>query len=337
MNPPVPNNDDPIYRKAEYIARINRVIDYIENHIDRNLTLEELARTANFSKYHFHRIFRAMLGETLGRFISRVRLEKAATRLVQNPRTSILEIALECGYSGSAAFAKAFKEKFGMSAGQWRVEKSKDFQFEGRNLGKLNGNLRQHLGKAGKDSTASSFYIERHTPTQIWRMTMDDNRLKKIEVKEMPDLHVAYIRHTGPYKNDNALFKELFGRICTWAGPRGLFGNPDVQMLAVYHDDPNITEEENLRVSVCITMPESIPVDGEVGAMTVPGGKFAVARFVINDDEFETAWNQVMGEWLPQSGYQPDDRLCYEIYPENPEDHPEHKITVDICVPVKPF
>ena len=328
MSPP----EDQRYRKDEYIARINRVIDYIDRHMDRDLTLEELARTANFSKYHFHRIFRAMVGETLGRFISRVRLEKAAIRLSQNPDTSITEIALDCGYSGSAAFAKAFKEKFGLSAGQWREQKTKQ-----SNIGKLKSNNGQHLRKADKDRAAASFYIERHTPTQIWRSAMDANSMEQIVVKEMPALHVAYVRHTGPYKNDNALFKKLFDRLCTWAGPRDLLKQPDVQMLAVYHDDPNITEEGKLRVSVCITAPQDTAVDGEIGAMTIPGGKFAVARFVINGDEYEAAWNQVMGEWLPQSGYQPDDRLCYEIYPEDPEDHPEHKHTVDICVPVKPL
>jgi len=332
MKSPDTSTADRRYRKAEYIARINRVMDYIESHVDQDLTLEELAGIANFSKYHFHRIFRAMSGQTLGRFISRVRLEKAANRLMQNPGTSITEIALDCGYSGPASFAKAFKEKFGMNAGQWRKEKSK-----GRNPGKMKSNPGQHLRKAGKDRAASNFYIERQTPTQIWRSDMDADRMKKIEVKEMPELNIAYVRHTGPYKNDNALFKDLFGRVCTWAGPRGLLGAPDVGMLAVYHDDPEITEQEHLRVSVGVTVPQGTAVDGEIAAMTVPGGKFAVARFVINGDEFAAAWNQVMGDWLPQSGYQPDDRLCYELYTEDCQNHPEHKYTVDICVPVKPL
>jgi AraC family transcriptional regulator len=321
-----------IRRKAEYIARINRTIDYIERHLDRELTLEELARTANFSKYHFHRIFQAMVGETLGRFIRRVRLEKAANRLIQNPRTSVIEIALDCGFSGSASFAKAFKELFGMSAGQWRAAKTNN-----RKLGKPNGNLGKHLGKAGKDTTAATFYIERHTPTQIWRINMEAAGMEKIEVKEMPELHVAYVRHTGPYKKNAALFEALFGQICTWAGPRDLLGRPEARMLAVYHDDPNITEEEKLRVSVGVSVPEGTAVDGEVGAMTLPGGRFAVGRFVIAGDGFEAAWKQIMGEWLPQSGYQPDDRLCYELYPEDPKKHPEGKFTVDICVPVKPL
>ena len=71
--------------------------------------------------------------------------------------------------------------------------------------------------------------------------------------------------------------------------------------------------------------------------MTIPGGKFAVARFEIVSEEFEEAWNMLMGGWMPESGYQPDDRLCYELSHNNPKEHPEGKYVVDICLPVKPL
>ncbi|GEM_PF-2187764 len=61
----------------EYIFRINRTFDYIENNIDKPITLEELASVANFSKFHFSRIFQSIIGETPFQFIVRVRLEKA--------------------------------------------------------------------------------------------------------------------------------------------------------------------------------------------------------------------------------------------------------------------
>ena len=69
------NND---ITKDEYTARINRVLDYIEANIDTALSLETLAGVAHFSPFHFHRIFKAMTGETLNRFIQRIRVEKAA-------------------------------------------------------------------------------------------------------------------------------------------------------------------------------------------------------------------------------------------------------------------
>ena len=75
-------------------------------------------------------------------------------------------------------------------------------------------------------------------------------------------------------------------------------------------------------------------MSGETGKMTIPSGKYAVARFSLSGDEFQEAWGWVYGTWLPQSGYQPDDRLCFEIYPEEEKNG---KFTVDICVPVKPL
>jgi AraC family transcriptional regulator len=100
----------------EYTARINRVIDYIVANLHGDLTLETLARVAHFSPYHFHRIFGAMVGETLHQFIQRLRIERAASMLVVNPKKSITEIALDCGFSGSAAFARVFRDTFGREA-----------------------------------------------------------------------------------------------------------------------------------------------------------------------------------------------------------------------------
>ena len=164
-----------------------------------------------------------------------------------------------------------------------------------------------------------------------------DKKDVHIEVKDMPDLYVAYARHIGPYKGDSELFEGLFSKLMTWAGPRGLLRFPETQVLAVYHDDPDITAEEKLRVSACITVPKDTQPEGEIGTMTVAGGSFVVARFELAADEYEEAWKLVMGGWMPESGYQPDDRLCYELYHNDPEQHPEKKHIVDICIPVKPL
>ena len=63
------------YRK-EYILRINKAVDYIEKNLDNELSLEKISSAANFSKFHFHRIFAAFTRETLNNYIKRRRLEK---------------------------------------------------------------------------------------------------------------------------------------------------------------------------------------------------------------------------------------------------------------------
>ena len=301
----------------EYKARINRTLDHIELHYDRQFTLEELSLIANFSKFHFNRIFLSLIGETPFQFINRIRLEKAATLLVIQRNLSIKEIAFKCGFSDISVFSRNFKKCFKISATDYRNQKS---------------NIGQHESNIIKSEIKTSSYFCFDSKTIKWKTNMKTN--KSVEVKDFPEMTLAYIRHIGPYKGDSKLFEQLWNKLFRWAGPRGLIGGKDFRSLIVYHDDPNITEESKLRMSVSITVPPSAEVSGEIGKMVLEPAKCVIARFELKDDEFQEAWDWVMGHWFPQSGYQPDDKPCFEMYPEEPKDG---KFTVDICVPVKPL
>jgi len=113
---------------SEYAQRINRVIDYLRENLDRQVKLEELAKVACFSEFHFHRIFRAVSGETLNNFTNRLRLEKAA-RLLRYSDQSLTDIALDCGFSSSATFSRAFRSGYDTSPSWFRksgeIKKSK--------------------------------------------------------------------------------------------------------------------------------------------------------------------------------------------------------------------
>ncbi|MFC1953639.1 GyrI-like domain-containing protein [Chloroflexota bacterium] len=322
------------YLREEYTARINRVIDYIEANISKDLSLKELASEAHFSPFHFHRIFGAMVGETLNNFIKRLRVEKAASMLVQNHRKSITEIALECGFSGSSTFARAFQEAFGMSASNWR---GGVYQGNSKN-GKTDNKESQPVGNIQQDFDIYPSYSDSNTK-QIWRVEMKSNKelITDVEVKEVQEMNIAYIRHIGPYAGDEQLFGKLFNKLCTWAGPRGLLNSPDTKFITIYHDNPDITDESKLRTDVCITVPPDTGIDGEIGKAAIPAGYYAIAHFEINADQFGDAWNAVYGGWLPESGYQPDDRPCFELYLGEPSQHPEGKHLVDIYAPVKPM
>jgi AraC family transcriptional regulator len=323
------------YLREEYTSRINRVIDYIETHIGEDLSLTALADVAGFSPFHFHRIFGAMQGETLNHYIQRIRVQRAASRLVNNPKESITGIALDCGFSGPATFARAFREYFGMSASRWRS----GGRFQDGKIRQVNGKGGQRPGKPGEDPGAPSYYTEGDFEKQVWRVMMPgaSNLKAEVEVKDIPEFHVAYVRHVGPYAGDAELFGGLFQKLMRWAGPRGLLRFPDTKMLTVYHDDPNVTDPDKLRTSVGISVSADTPVDGEVSKMVIPGGRYAVARFEIDPAEYSSAWNAVFGGWLPESGYQPADGPCYELYHGNPDEHPEKKHVFDIVVPVKPL
>ena len=157
-----------------------------------------------------------------------------------------------------------------------------------------------------------------------------------VDVRDVPEMHVAYVRHVGPYAGDAELFGRLFGKLMTWAGARGLIG-PQAKMLSVYHDDPSVTDESKLRTDCCVTVPPDTAVDGEVGKTTIPGGKYAIAHFELAMDKYADAWQALMGGWFPESGFQPADGPCFELYLNDPKEHPEGKFVVDIYIPVKPL
>jgi len=152
------------------------------------------------------------------------------------------------------------------------------------------------------------------------------------EVKELPERFVACIRHTGPYNEIGKAIERIFA----WAGPNGLIQFPKTNVLAVYHDSPDEVAVSELRSDACLTVPEGTEGDDDVNTMTIPGGLFAVAHVEIDVSEYGAAWDKLIGEWMPGSEYEPDEeRLCYELYLNDPNQHPEKKHIVDICEPVK--
>src|SRR5678816_4714820 len=102
-----------------YTQRINSVISYVRQNLDGDLSLDTLARVGCFSKFHFHRVFKSITEETVNDMVVRMRLERAANLLRSVPRLSITAAAFEVGFRSISVFSRAFKNHFGVSAGQW--------------------------------------------------------------------------------------------------------------------------------------------------------------------------------------------------------------------------
>ena len=106
----------------DYIQRINKVVAYINDHLDESLDLKTLAEVAALSEFHFHRVFKALKGESIGAHISRLRIE-AAARLLRYSALSIEDIAFNIGYEAPAALSKAFKTQYGITPTKYRTNK----------------------------------------------------------------------------------------------------------------------------------------------------------------------------------------------------------------------
>lgn len=312
--------------RAEYYARIHRVIDHVERNLDQELSVEALAAVGCFSAYHFHRVFGAVVGEPLMAFVSRLRLEKAAKLLVHEPGAPVSRIAERVGIPDASIFARAFRRQFGVSASAWRVGARRPGA--NRKQGKEDRKQRQ-------DSGTSTAHLEGTQSSRRFPMANEDIQIH-VEVRDAAPRQFAYVRHIGPYAGDADLFGRLFGKVFAWGGPRGLLG-PEARALTIYHDDPEVTSSDKLRISVGITVPAGTTVDGEIGLMEIPAGKYAMATCAIRPGQYIAAWDALMRRWFPSSGWQPDDRPCFEVHLNDPAQDPEGLHRLELWESARPL
>jgi AraC family transcriptional regulator len=305
--------------RATYTARINKVMDYVDSHLDEPIRLDTMAEIAHFSPFHFHRIFTLLVNETPADFLLRLRIERAAQYLKDQTQKPISEIAVDCGFNSTAQFSRSFRKQFGLSATQYR-ETPKPLLV---NNGIYYSKNDQRLSKKPqvKVGLNPEFCSVNFKPLIFMETT--------INIQERPEMHVIYCRHTGAFDQIGNAYEKLM----RWAGPRGLIG-PNTHGISVYHDDPSVTAIEKVRQSACIQAPADVKVDGEIGKMVIPAGKYAVGHFEIQAHEFEQAWNTVC-LWFTESGYEPGDGTTYEYYYNNHSGKPDHRFVLDICIPVR--
>lgn len=305
----------------EYKSRIRAVIDYVEKDTREDLNIEVLAEVACFSPYHFHRVFHAFVGETPKEFVNRIRLEKAASRLITYPKEQVTVVAQGCGFSSSAAFARAFKEYFGCSASEWRsgrleiLEKSRNRKDNGKDRIANTRALGFVVGDNGKSTEAMK------------------ELLINPEVKSMPSHRVAFLAHLGDYSEKTG---RLFDALRHWAEPRGLITS-DTRFIGICLDNPKVTAPERGRYYACMTVPADVRPEEGINLTEIPAARCAVARFEGSRPEIPLAYDELYGKFIPENGYQPADRPAYEIHYGNPRKDPERKSTLDLCVPVEPL
>jgi len=212
----------------------------LRDHLDQPLKLEELAKVACFSEYHFHRVFGAMTGETLNDFTNRLRLEKAA-RLLTKTRQSATEIALDCGFSSSATFSRSFNKSFNTSPTQYRKS------------GKI------------KNSKICKELFSKHE--YVLPMTDEEKKVAfPVEIRKFPAWNVAYIRVSNSFEGDRVL--KAFEKMIEWLKSEKIDDKGTLFGMSI--DDPTVTPKHLFRYEVCFASDVPFHCADGISKMKIP-------------------------------------------------------------------
>lgn len=287
---------------SDHQARILRVLVHIQAHLDDAFSLQELAKIAAYSPFHFHRVFRGMVGETVTEHVRRLRLERAAWRLKHDDQP-IVRVAFEAGYETHEAFTRAFRARFDTSPSEFRRS-------------------HRRLPYPPVPNQVHFSELELTTFDPIVRSnTMD------IAIEQRTATRVAFIRHTGPYAES----RHAWQRLMAWAGRNGLIG-PQTRMYGLSYTDPEVVGPEDYRYDACVTVGDEVEPEGEIGIQDIPGGAFAVTVHVGPYERLGETYAVMMGQRLPQMGHMPGDPPSVERYLNHPGSTEPEELRTEVAV-----
>ncbi|HZJ65209.1 MAG TPA: AraC family transcriptional regulator [Kofleriaceae bacterium] len=285
--------DLPNLANLDYVHRVNRAIDHVTRNLAEPLALEDVAQVACFSPYHFHRIFRSLVGETLHAFVKRLRLERALYLISHEKGASLTDVALRCGFASSSDFSRSFRTQYGVPPSLFDVE-----QFR----------------RTRRDQMADALAPDdRH---RLAGLPAGDNPDGfEVRLRELPARRVAYERVQKPYSGG---VPEAAARMLAWAKQRGLAGG---QWLGYQWDDPEIVALELCRYDIGLEVPASAPVDGGVNVTTFPAMTVAEIAIAGTVELEMRAIDWLYRTWLPRSRHVPDHQPGFEAFDGEPFAH----------------
>ena len=288
-----------------YAQRIDRVIDYLRANLDRPVKLDELAKVACFSEFHFHRIFGAITGETLNNFTNRLRLEKAA-RLLRYSEQSLTDIALDCGFSSSATFSRAFRAYYDTNPRQFRKS----------------GEIKN--SKICKEIFTGQEYV-------LPLSTEEKRAAFPVRLIDIPERQVAYIRVTDAWEMDRVL--NAFKAMIDWAKSQDIFSQGI--LFGMTMDDPDVTPKHLYRYEVCLASPLPFECAPGMSKLRIPAMRYAAIRVSGDIRKVATAWDYLVRDWLINSDYEPEHAPALEVFLDKENALDWSHFEVELCMPVR--
>ena len=295
--------------RDDYLDRIRRVLRFVQEHLDEPLTPERLAAEEHFSRFHFHRVFSGLVGESLSTHVRRLRLERAAGELRWTERP-VIDIALDAGYDAPEPFTRAFRGHFGEPPSRFRTR-----------TGPLSfppAACRVHFGI---DDAVARFAAPQEPSIMI-----------DVRIETQPSRRFLAMEHRGNYQ----AIGETFARVSALAYSRGL-AVPGAPSIGIYYDDPDTVPTAQLRSHACMAVRDSVTSAPEgCELITLEGGDVAVATHRGPYARLPESYRELFSEWLPSSGREAAHRPCHEAYLNDGSTTPEADLLTEICLPLVP-
>lgn len=292
-----------VHTRQDYMQRIDRVVALLQVAVEQGGQLPELAQlaaAAHFSPFHFHRVYRALTGETLGQTVARLRLLRAL-HLLAEPESRVTEAALAVGYETPQAFARAFRQAFDATPSDMRGQRER--------LGEAIQRLRQP--PAERDARVAEL---------------------KVEVVSVEPFRVVATRYIGDPRHLDQVYAGLF----EWATERSLLERLD-GIYGVPHDDPRDVPPEQCLFDCGLAFSgTAVRADGVLQSLQLGGGSWARCRHVGPYDDLFDITDRLIAGWLTDSGYVLRDELPFRHFLDDPEETPEAVLRADIYLPVAP-
>lgn len=275
----------------QYHARMQRVLDHIDRHLDGDLDLETVSGVAAFSKFHFHRQFKATFGVSLHRYVQLARMRRASKQLADGRGHSVTDIALDAGYETPDAFARAFRQRFRQSPSSFR--KSPDWVPWLQAFRPLN-------------AARSKLMQTTFSPDQV-------------TIREVAPTRVAIFEHRG----DPETFDDTRDRFIAWRKGAGLSPRTN-PTFNIWYSERRPADPADYSMDLCVGIGADQridPADTTVKVGEIPGGRCAVLRVTGDTHNLEPAALYLYREWLPASGEEMRDFpiYCQRFFLDEPE------------------
>jgi AraC family transcriptional regulator len=281
---------------------MQRVLDYIDQHLDENLGLDVLSGVAAFSRHHFHRQFTSIFGITVHRYVQLVRLKRASHQLAFGDYDSITNISMDAGYEAPEAFARAFRQRLGQAPTEFRNAPE----------------WKPWLAAFEPLTKARTTYMEKAFTAE------------QVKIVDVPAIDIALMEHHGEPEQ----LRTAIQRFIAWRKAAG-FGRKTSATFTIFRT-PEPDGPEDFYVDLCAATDRPILAndDGVVPGV-IPDGRCALLRVIGSSDDMGPAATYLYREWLPASGEETRDFPLYcqrmSFFP----DVPEHEAVTDLYLPLR--